>query len=93
MDRRSRRNALRSPETEEKDQKRRDQRKLIPGRGTSKVPGCYVERKRCSRRGESQHRESRIGGVKVEMVAGIGNPSETLVSLDDILCCKDFRGS
>ena len=39
--------------------------------------------------GESQHRESRIGGVKVEMVAGIGNPSETLVSLDQDSCLEN----
>lgn len=43
--------------------------------------------------GESQRRESRVGGMRVQMVAGIRNPLETLVSLDDILCCKDFRGS
>lgn len=93
MDWRSQRNAPRRPETEEKDRKRRDQRKLILGRGTSKVAGCHVGRKRCSRMGESQRRESRVGGMRVQMVAGIRNPLETLVSLDDILCCKDFRGS
>lgn len=43
--------------------------------------------------GRASGRESRVGGVKVEMVAGIRNPLETPVSLDDILCCKDFRGS
>lgn len=30
-------------------------------------------------------------GVSVEMVVEIRNPCEALVSLDDIMCWKDFR--
>ena len=46
-----------------------------------------------SRTGKSQYRKSRMDGMRVETAAEIRNPLETLMSLDDILCCKDFRGT
>lgn len=47
----------------------------------------------CSRTGKSQYRKRRMGGMRAEMVDDIRSPLETLMSLYDILCCKDFRGA
>ena len=37
-------------------------------------------------------RGNRVSGVSVESVVEIRNPCEALVSPDDMLCWKDFRG-